>query len=103
MKQVTLHGDGVCQVNQLPTRFVMLPSAEDGRSNFVSLLRHVNSLLLQFGKYVHLRTCILLADGLRRLRDRSALTGELTSANPSETSFSTLEAVPDKSLTVHAG
>ncbi len=45
----------------------------------------------------------LLARGLRRLHDRAALTSELTSANPSEASFSTLEAVPDKSLTVHAG
>ena len=45
----------------------------------------------------------LLARGLRRLRDRTALPGEPTSANPSEASDSTLEAVPDKSLTVHAG
>ena len=45
----------------------------------------------------------ILARALRRLRDRAALTGEPTSANPSEASFSTLEAVPDKSLTVHAG
>ena len=45
----------------------------------------------------------LLARALRRLRDRAALTGEPTSANPTEASFSTLEAVPDKSLTVHAG
>ena len=45
----------------------------------------------------------LLARGLRVLRDRAALAGERTSANPSEASFSALEAVPDKSLTVHAG
>ena len=45
----------------------------------------------------------LLARGLRRFRDRAALSAEPTSANPSEASFSTLEAVPDKSLTVHAG
>ena len=45
----------------------------------------------------------LLARGLRRLRDRAALAGEPTSANPSEASISTLEAVPDKSLTVHVG
>ena len=45
----------------------------------------------------------LLARGLRRLRDRAALAGDPTSAIPSEASFSTLEAVPDKSLTVHAG
>ncbi len=45
----------------------------------------------------------IFARGLRRLRDRAALTGEPTSANPSEASFSTLEAVADKSLTVHAG
>ena len=45
----------------------------------------------------------LLARGLRRLRDRAALPGEPTVANPSEASFSTLEAVADKSLTVHAG
>jgi len=45
----------------------------------------------------------LLARGLRRLRDRAALAGDPTSANPSEASETTLEAVPDKSLTVHAG
>ena len=45
----------------------------------------------------------LLARGLRRLRDRAALATEPTSAIPSEASFSTLEAVTDKSLTVHAG
>lgn len=45
----------------------------------------------------------LLARGSRRLRDRTALVAETTSANPSEASFSTLEAVADKSLTVHAG
>ena len=45
----------------------------------------------------------LFARGLRRLRDRAALATEPTSANLSEASFSTLEAVPDKSLTVHAG
>ena len=45
----------------------------------------------------------LLARGLRRLRDRAALVGDPTSANPSEASFSTLEGVADKSLTVHAG
>ncbi len=45
----------------------------------------------------------LLARGLRRLRDRAALGTDPTSANPSEASISTLEAVPDKSLTVHAG
>ena len=45
----------------------------------------------------------LLARGLRRLRDRAALPGEPTSAIPPEASFSTLEAVADKSLTVHAG
>ena len=43
----------------------------------------------------------LLARG--RLRDHAALSGEPTVANPSEASFSTLEAVPAKSLTVHAG
>ena len=45
----------------------------------------------------------ILARGLRRLRDRAALSAEPNSAIPSEASFSTLEAVPDKSLTVHAG
>ncbi len=45
----------------------------------------------------------ILARGLRRLRDRSALAGEPASAIPSEASISTLEAVADKSLTVHAG
>ena len=45
----------------------------------------------------------LLARGLRRLCDRAALAGEDTSANPPKASFSTLEAVPDKSLTVHVG
>ena len=45
----------------------------------------------------------ILARGLRRLRDRAALAGEPTSANPSEASETTLEAVPDKSLTVYAG
>lgn len=45
----------------------------------------------------------ILARGLRRLRDRAALSAEPTSANPSGASFSTLEAVPDKSLTVHGG
>ena len=45
----------------------------------------------------------LLARGLRRLRDRAALAGEPTSANPSEALETTLEAVADKSLTVHAG
>ena len=45
----------------------------------------------------------IFARGLRRLRDRAALAGEPTSANPSQASNSTLEAVPDKSLTVHAG
>ena len=45
----------------------------------------------------------LLARGLRRLRDRAALAGKPTSANPSEASETTLEAVADKSLTVHAG
>ena len=45
----------------------------------------------------------ILARGLRRLRDRAALPGEPTSTNPSEASFSTLEGVADKSLTVHAG
>ncbi len=45
----------------------------------------------------------ILARGLRRLRDRAALAGDPTSANPSEASFSTLESVPDKSLAVHAG
>ncbi len=45
----------------------------------------------------------IFAHGLRRLRDRAALAPEPTSAIPSEASFSTLEAVPDKSLTVHAG
>ena len=45
----------------------------------------------------------ILARGLRRLRDRAALTADLTSANPAEASNSTLDAVSDKSLTVHAG
>ena len=45
----------------------------------------------------------LFARGLRRLRDRIALPGEPTSALPPQASNSTLEAVPDKSLTVHAG
>ena len=45
----------------------------------------------------------LFAQGLRRLRDRAALSSEPTSANPCEAWFSTLEAVADKSLTVHAG
>ena len=45
----------------------------------------------------------ILAQGLRRLRDRAAISSEPTSAIPSEASNSTLEAVPDKSLTVHAG
>jgi len=45
----------------------------------------------------------LLAEGLRRLRDRAAMPSDPTSANPSAASKSTLEAVPDKSLTVHAG
>ena len=45
----------------------------------------------------------LLARGLGRLRDHAAMAGDPTSANPSEASDSTLEAVPDKSLTVHAG
>ena len=45
----------------------------------------------------------ILARGLRRLRDRAALPGEPTSAIPSDASETTLEAVPDKSLTVHAG
>ena len=45
----------------------------------------------------------LLARGLRRLRDRAALAGDLTSAIPTEASISTHEAVADKSLTVHAG
>ena len=45
----------------------------------------------------------IFARGLRRLRDRAALTGDPTSANPPSASNSTLEAVPDKSLTVHAG
>ena len=45
----------------------------------------------------------ILARGLRRLRDRAALPAEPTSANPTEASFSTLESVADKSLTVHAG
>ena len=43
----------------------------------------------------------LLARG--RLRDRAVLAGEPSSPIPSEASFSTLEDVPDKSLTVHAG
>ena len=45
----------------------------------------------------------IFAQGLRGLRDRAALAGYPTSANPSEASETTLEAVPDKSLTVHAG
>jgi len=45
----------------------------------------------------------LLARGPRRLRDRAALTGEPTSAISPEASETTLEAVPHKSLTVHAG
>ena len=45
----------------------------------------------------------IFARGLRRLRDRAALTGAPTATNPSEASNSTLEAVADKSLTVHAG
>ena len=45
----------------------------------------------------------ILARGLRRLRDRAALSAEPNSAIPSEASKLTLEAVPDKSLTVHAG
>ena len=45
----------------------------------------------------------LLARGLRRLRDRAALPGDPTSAIRSEASNSALEAVADKSLTVHAG
>jgi len=45
----------------------------------------------------------LFARGLRRLRDRAALNAEAIPANPSGASFSTLEAVADKSLTVHAG
>ncbi len=45
----------------------------------------------------------ILARGLRRLRDSAAVAGEPTFAIPSPASDSTLEAVPDKSLTVHAG
>ena len=45
----------------------------------------------------------ILARGLRRLRDRAALSAQPTSAYLSGASNSTLEAVPDKSLTVHAG
>ena len=45
----------------------------------------------------------ILARGLRRLRDRAALATDPTSSIPSEASNSTLEAVADKSLTVHAG
>ena len=45
----------------------------------------------------------ILARGLRRLRDRAALSSEPASTIPPEASFSTLEAVSDKSLTVHAG
>ena len=45
----------------------------------------------------------ILARGLRRLRDHAPLASEPTSAIPSEASNSTLEAVADKSLTVHAG
>ena len=45
----------------------------------------------------------LFARGLRRLRDRTVLPSEPLSTNPSEASVSTLEAVADKSLTVHAG
>ena len=45
----------------------------------------------------------LFARGLRRLRDHAALATEPTTAIPAEASFSTLAAVPDKSLTVHAG
>ena len=45
----------------------------------------------------------IFARGLLRLRDRAALAGEPTSANPTEAWFSTLQAVPDNSLTVHAG
>ena len=45
----------------------------------------------------------IFARGLRRLRDRAALSAEPISAIPSEASNLTLEAVPDKLLTVHAG
>jgi len=45
----------------------------------------------------------LLARGLRRLRDRAALVTDPTSAISPEASNSALEAVADKSLTVHAG
>ena len=45
----------------------------------------------------------IFARGLRRLRDHAALSAQPSSAIPSEASNSTLEAVADKSLTVHAG
>ena len=45
----------------------------------------------------------IFARGLLRLRDRAGLATEPTSSNPCEAANSTLEAVPDKSLTVHAG
>jgi hypothetical protein len=45
----------------------------------------------------------ILAAGLRRLRDRSALTSEPASENPSDAAETPLEAVPENPLSVHVG
>jgi hypothetical protein len=45
----------------------------------------------------------ILAAGLRRLRDRSALTSEPASENPPDTAETPLEAVPENPLSVHVG
>jgi hypothetical protein len=45
----------------------------------------------------------ILAAGLRRLRDRSALASVPASENLSETAEKPLEAVPENPLSVHVG
>jgi hypothetical protein len=45
----------------------------------------------------------ILAAGLRRLRDRAALTSSSPPENPSETGENSLEAVPENPLSVHVG
>jgi hypothetical protein len=45
----------------------------------------------------------ILAAGLRRLRDRAALTSSSPPGNPSETGENSLEAVPENPLSVHVG
>jgi len=45
----------------------------------------------------------ILAAGLRRLRDRAALTSSPTSENRLESEQKPLEAVPENPLSVHVG